>query len=221
MNSPSVKWRSSIQSVYSGLFPITTSGNERGIIMMANYKDLAAQFSRKVLGADKPIPGFYDSDLEYFNFDALWEENSIKDKVITGLNDFISREVPELNKVTKILGTDTVTVNYSFGTLPVVSAVSHLLKKDLVIWSERGDLARNAPKIFGKISDNDEVLIVHDFLRETVIAKAIIDTLVAGSKCRIKAVVVLLNAANKKSLSEIGYTRIAYPVPIYSFISPV
>jgi len=200
---------------------MTVSGNERGLIMMANYKDLSAQFSRKVLGADKPIPGFYDSGLEYFNFDALWEDNSVKDKVIAGLQDFISREVPELNKITKILGTDTVTINYSFGTLPVVSVVSHLLKKDLVIWSERGDLARNAPKIFGKISDNDEVLIVHDLLRETIIVKSILDTLVSASKCKIKGVVILMNTTNKKSLSEIGYTQIAYPVPIYSFASPV
>jgi len=188
--------------------------------MMANYKELSVQFSRKLLGADKPIPGFYDGDLEYFNFDALWAESSIKDRVISGLKDFISSQVPELNKVTKILGTDTVTVNYSFGTLPVVSVVSHLLKKDLVIWSERGDLARNAPKVFGKISDNDEVLIVHDLLRETVIVKAILDTLVSVSKCKIKGLVILVNATNKKSLSEIDYAKITYPVPIYSFVSP-
>ena len=198
-----------------------SSGNERGPIMMVNYKELSDRFSRKILGADNPIPGFYDSGLEYFNFDALWAESGVKDKVIAGLKDFISRQVPELNKITKILGTDTVTVNYSFGTLPVVSVVSHLLKKDLVIWSERGDLARNAPKIFGKISDNDEVLIVHDLLRETIIVKSILDTLLAGSKCKIKGVVVLVNATNKKSLSELDYTKIAYPVPIYSFVSPV
>ena len=185
--------------------------------MMADYKDLSAQFSRKILGVDKPIPGFYDSGLEYFNFDALWEENSIKDKVIAGLKDFMARQVPELNKITKILGTDTVTVNYSFGTLPVVSTVAHLLKKDLVIWSERGDLARNAPKIFGKISDNDEVLIVHDLLRETIIVKSILDTLLASCKCKVKGVVVLVNVTGKKSLNEIGYTGMAYPVPIYSF----
>lgn len=189
--------------------------------MITNYQSLATGFAQKILGVNKLIPGFYDSGLEYFNFDALWEENSVKDKVIAGLSDFISREVPELNKITKILGTDTVTVNYSFGTLPVVSVVAHLLKKDLVIWSERGDLARNAPKIFGRISDNDEVLIVHDLLRETIIVKSILDTLVSVSKCKVKGVVILMNATSKKSLSEIGYTKIAYPVPIYSFISPV
>ncbi|MEW6026517.1 MAG: hypothetical protein AB1599_04405 [Planctomycetota bacterium] len=189
--------------------------------MMVDYKGLSDRFSMKVFGADKPIPGFYDSGLEYFNFDALWEDGRVKDSVITAIKDLISREVVDLNKVTKVLGTDTVTVNYSFGTLPIVSTVAHLLKKDLVIWSERGDLARNAPKIFGKISDNDEVLIVHDFLRETIIVKAILDTLVSASKCRIKGVVVLVNAANKKSLSDIGYTQIAYPVPIYSFVNPV
>ncbi|MBI5778689.1 MAG: hypothetical protein HZA49_04475 [Planctomycetes bacterium] len=188
--------------------------------MITNYQSLAEGFAKKVLGANKPIPGFYDSGLEYFNFDALWDDNKVKDSVITALRDFMAREVVDLNKVTKILGTDTVTVNYSFGTLPIVSTVAHLLKKDLVIWSERGDLARNAPKVFGKISANDEVLIVHDLLRETVIAKAILDTLVAASKCRIKGVVVLVNAANKKSLSEMGYTKIAYPVPIYSFVCP-
>jgi hypothetical protein len=189
--------------------------------MITDYQSLSTGFAQKVLGADKSIPGFYDSGLEYFNFDALWEENSVKDKVIAGLRDFISREVPEFNKITKILGTDTVTINYSFGTLPVVSVVSHLLNKDMVIWSERGDLARNAPKIFGKISDNDEVLIIHDLLRETIIVKSILDTLVSVSKCKIKGVVVLMNVINKKSLREIDYTRIAYPVPIYSFVSSV
>lgn len=188
--------------------------------MITNYQSLAESFARRVFGSDKPIQGFYDSGLEYFNFDALWEDSRVKDSVIAALRDFISREAGDLSRVTKILGTDTVTVNYSFGTLPIVSTVAHLLKKDLVIWSERGDLARNAPKVFGKISDSDEVLIVHDFLRETIIVKAILDTLTASSKCRIKGVMVLVNATNKKSLSEMGYTKIPYPVPIYSFISP-
>lgn len=183
--------------------------------MSTIYQKLSLKFSQKVLGSDKEIPGFYDGTTEYFNFDALWQDIIVKNKVILKVKEFIASDVINLYPVTKILATDTVIINYSYGSIPIVSAVCDILKKNLVIWSEGADKS----KLFGAVSDKDEVLIIHDLLREAITLKAIINTLTATSKCKINGIVILVNTTDKTELSRLGDFPVKYPVPIYSFVS--
>ncbi|MDI6733470.1 MAG: hypothetical protein QME16_06095 [Planctomycetota bacterium] len=188
--------------------------------MQNGYERIYRQFCDKVVGSDKGIIGFYEPVLEYFNFDALWQNAAVKNRVVNVLKDFISSEVKDINSVTKIVGTDTVTINYSFGTLPIVGPLCDLLGKDLLIWSEKGNLATGGPKLFGRYEDRDEILIVHDFLRETIVLQSILNTIIAVSKCRINGIVVLVNIASKSKREQLAkFDNITYPIPIYSFIS--
>ncbi|MFA5795488.1 MAG: hypothetical protein WC980_10545 [Candidatus Brocadiia bacterium] len=183
------------------------------------YGKLALKFARKVTGIEKEIAGFYDPKTEYYNFDALWQDLIIKSKVIAKVKEFIATEVDGLFTISKILATDTVTINYSFGSIPIISQVCDLLKKDMIIWSENPDTSKVGPKMFGKLTDKDEVLIVHDLLREAITITDIVNTLSSTSKCKIKGIVVLLNTTDRTELSQLGNFSIKYPVPIYSFVS--
>ncbi|MFH1228561.1 MAG: hypothetical protein V1701_11755 [Planctomycetota bacterium] len=184
------------------------------------YSKLALKFAQKAIGVDKEIPGFYDPKTEYYNFDALWQDIIIKSKVIAKIKEFIATDVGGLYTVSRILATDTVTINYSFGSIPIISAVCDLLKKDLLIWSENPETHKAGHKMFGKLTDKDEVIIIHDLLREAITITDIVNTLSSTSKCKIKGIVVLVNTTDKTELSQLGDFSIKYPVPIYSFISP-
>lgn len=188
--------------------------------MNSSYQELYRRFCKKALGSEQDILGFYDAETEYFNFDALWQNSVVKSKVVRSLTEFVSHNVPNLNKVTKILGTDTVTINYSFGTLPLVSPLCDLLGKDLVIWSEYGSVASGASRVFGRLTDNDEVLVIHDLLRETITLRAVLDNIADASKCKVNGIVVLVNITGKTMLSQlVTLKKIQYPIPIYSFVS--
>jgi orotate phosphoribosyltransferase-like protein len=187
--------------------------------MSAIYQNLSLKFSQKTLGSDAEIPGFYDPKTEYFNFDALWKNLTVKNKVILKVKEFIASDVANLYPVTKILATDTVIINYSYGSIPIVSAVCDLLKKNLVIWTESAESDKGGSKLFGDVSDKDEVLIIHDLLREAITLKGIVNTLTATSKCKINGIVILVNTTDKTELSQLGDFPIKYPVPIYSFVS--
>lgn len=188
--------------------------------MSKAYKATALEFSRKVFGSrNAALSGFYNDKIEYFNFDALWTEYAVRRRVAAQLSRFIRRNVRGLGSVTKILGTDTVTVNYSFGTLPLAGALADTLEKDLLIWSETGDLPTGQPKLYGQVSRSDKVLIIHDLLRETITLKSLVTTLLSKTRCRIAGIIVLVNTTSKTELRQLGDFKINYPVPIHSFVS--
>ncbi|MFA5795486.1 MAG: hypothetical protein WC980_10535 [Candidatus Brocadiia bacterium] len=184
--------------------------------MSLSYKKLAVKFAQKILG--RPIGSFYAPKTEYYNFDALWQDNRIKSRTVAQLAKYLSRNVRGLNGINKIVATDTVTVNFSFGTVPVISSVAERLGKDLLIWSESDNADVDPHRVFGKLNKNDRVLIVHDLLRGAITIKDVVNT-IAARRCKIKGIVILINTTDATELSQIGSFNVGYPVPIYSFVS--